>query len=107
MDDAPECLFLATLVLAAPAASATEAQAVPSFPVRAARVVVDVVVTDRDGVPVAGLSAADFEIAEDGHRQRIVSFEAIVPGPRPGTETIESAAERPVPPVSDAAPSRF
>jgi VWFA-related protein len=40
-------------------------------------VVVDVVVTDRNGRPVAGLTAGDVVVSEDGVRQTIVSFEAV------------------------------
>jgi len=39
------------------------------------RVRVDVVVTDAKGLPVAGLQASDFHIAEDGTQQSIRQFE--------------------------------
>jgi VWFA-related protein len=39
------------------------------------RVVVDVVVSDSNGKPVAGLNASDFSVAEDGKSQRIRSFD--------------------------------
>jgi VWFA-related protein len=39
-------------------------------------VVVDVVVTDRDGQPVHGLQEQDFRVSEDGQEQQIRSFEA-------------------------------
>jgi VWFA-related protein len=39
------------------------------------RVVVDVVVSDSNGKPVSGLTAADFSIAEDGKPQRVRSFD--------------------------------
>jgi VWFA-related protein len=38
-------------------------------------VVLDVVVTGRDGKPVQGLRKEDFQIAEDGHSQAITFFE--------------------------------
>lgn len=41
----------------------------------------DVVVTDRDGQPVQGLSSEDFEVYEDGSRQEITNFYR-VEGPR-------------------------
>jgi VWFA-related protein len=50
----------------------------PEFPSAVAVVRVDVVVLDPDGRPVEGLRAADFELREDGHRQAITSFEAVV-----------------------------
>jgi VWFA-related protein len=40
------------------------------------RVVVDVVVRDSNDQPVHGLTAKDFLVAEDGHQQNIVSFDA-------------------------------
>jgi len=42
---------------------------------------VDVVVHDKDGRPLAGLTAADFTILEDGKEQRIELFAVV--GPRP------------------------
>src|ERR1700722_6124203 len=39
------------------------------------RVIVDVVVTGRDGKPASGLNAADFSVAEDGNPQKILSFD--------------------------------
>ena len=38
-------------------------------------VLVDIVVTDKDGKPAKGLHPENFAIAEDGHPQNIVSFE--------------------------------
>ena len=38
-------------------------------------VLVDIVVTDKDGKPAKGLRPENFAIAEDGHPQKIVSFE--------------------------------
>ena len=64
--------------LAAPAAQAPPTPAPsPSQPVLRAsvdQVVVDVVVTDARGVPVPGLTAADFEILERGKPQAIATF---------------------------------
>src|ERR1700722_1020302 len=39
------------------------------------RVVLDVVVTDHDGLPVHGLTQKDFSLAEDGREQKILSFD--------------------------------
>lgn len=39
------------------------------------RVIVDVVVTDRQGKPVVGLAEKDFSVAEDRKRQKILSFD--------------------------------
>jgi VWFA-related protein len=99
-------VILAAWGLAVPAGAGPQAQPVPSFPARAERVVVDVVVTDRGGVPVLGLSASDFEVTEDGERQRIASFEAIAPRLRVGTASPEAGSEAPrvPPPVAGAGP---
>ena len=40
------------------------------------RVVVDVVVRDSNNKPVRGLKASDFLVAEDGHPQSVLSFDA-------------------------------
>jgi VWFA-related protein len=59
----------------APAQVAAEAP--PSFAARVEQVVVDVVVTDRKGRPVTGLTRDDLIVKEDGVPQKILSFEAI------------------------------
>jgi len=100
-------LALAAFGLAAPAGAGAQAQPVPTFPARAERVVVDVVVTDRDGVPVTGLSAADFEVSEDGERQRIASFEAVAPRPARETGAGEGAGEPPPAPAAAPPPGLF
>jgi VWFA-related protein len=45
-------------------------------------VIVDVVVTGKDGRPVQGLHQQDFAVSEDGHPQQITTFEEH-PGPHP------------------------
>jgi VWFA-related protein len=57
-------------------------------------VTVDVVVTDKKGNPVTGLSAADFTVEEEGDRQVVSSFEAVELPP------VASEAPPPRPPVS-------
>ena len=64
------CLLLC--LAAAPAAAQTAAQ--PPFRVDVEGVEIDVRVIDRDGHPVPGLTASDFEIHEDGVRQEIRAF---------------------------------
>ena len=56
---------------------------IPAFPARAEAVTVDVVVVDKQGRPVRGLTAADFTVQEDGRPQAIVGFEALEPSPIP------------------------
>src|SRR5215207_2752800 len=43
-------------------------------------VVVDVVVRDGKGAPITDVKPSDFELLEDGARQRITSVELIAPG---------------------------
>jgi VWFA-related protein len=76
-------LTLELLIAAMTLASATSAQspsdsqipANPSLVVNARLVVLDVVATDRSGLPVNGLTVKDFQVFEDGKLQRIRSLE--------------------------------
>ena len=49
--------------------------AVPVLRTTVRRVIVDVVVTDRTGKPVAGLKREDFKIFEDNGQQQVLSFD--------------------------------
>jgi VWFA-related protein len=49
----------------------------PSFPSQVELVTVDLVVTDKKGVPIPDLKATDFTVSEDGDAQTIASFEAV------------------------------
>jgi VWFA-related protein len=71
------------LLVALAAALARAGPQVPSFPTEARLVTVDVLVLDRDGQPVPGLSADDFLVLEDGVAQPVASFEAFDQGPSP------------------------
>ena len=86
-----------TLLLAAlPFGAAAQAPPPQGPTLRASvnQVVVDVVVTDADGQPVTGLTAADFEIRERGKPQPVATFSEVslpmvsrgpgVPLPNPG-----------------------
>ena len=75
---------------AAPAATTDT----PTFPTQLEQVIVDLVVTDKKGVPIRGLTAADMTVTEDGAKQDVVSFEAVELPERP------SAAAPPPPKVS-------
>ena len=59
---------------ASPAQKATDR---PRFGVSTAAVLVDVVVRDKKGVPIAGLTADDFDVFEDGVRQTLISCDAV------------------------------
>ena len=81
----------------APAASADVPAAASSatFPTQVDVVTVDVVVTDKKGVPVTGLTKNDFVVTEDGEPQTIsfVEFQRLPavanekPAPRPRVST--------------------
>jgi VWFA-related protein len=84
-------LWVVSILLVAGAASAAQAPqgpsasharepgAPPRFSVRTSSVVLDVVVRDRMGLLVGGLTAADFEVREDGTRQSLESFRVVAP----------------------------
>src|SRR5262249_43934976 len=64
-------------------ASGQSPPAVPTSPSGVELIMVAAAVADDPGRPVAGLTASDFTLTEDGRPQPIVSFEAFVLGPRP------------------------
>ena len=85
-------LAYSSLVLTAqqpPASSSGQAPAA-RFGAAASGVVVDVVVRDKRGRPVANLSATDFSVFEDGVRQQVVAFEPYTAADVP--QTVEEAA---------------
>src|SRR5258706_1977607 len=73
-----------------------------TFPAQVEQVTVDVVVTDKKGNPLAGITRESLQIFEDGTAQSIVSFDAIqvpaapaaVPAPRPRISTNTLKEER-------------
>jgi VWFA-related protein len=98
----------ALLLLVAPAAGA-QVEAAPAAPPtfrESAEVTVvnfEVVVTDRQGLPVRGLGAADFEILRDGAPVPIVNFYAVEGGRPAVAARLEPAA--PAPAAAAAAPA--
>ena len=71
--------FLSVVAVATLSAQTEDLQApTATFPAEVEQVIVDVVVTDKKGVPVEGLTAADLIVEEDGDRQAIETFEAVV-----------------------------
>lgn len=71
----------------------------PTFPSRVELVTVDVVVFDREGNPVEGLTRDDFTIREDGQPQTVGAFEAVSllqsPPAAPRVSRISTNAETP------------
>ena len=68
---------LTAVALTLVATSTGLGQQPPTFPTRVDLVTVDVLVHDRQGMPVEGLRTEDFTIREDGARQKVTAFEAI------------------------------
>jgi VWFA-related protein len=67
------CCGLSCVAQSSPAGQS--ADHVPTLQVQARAVVLDVVVTGKNGEPVPGLRAGDFRVTENGVPQRIDSFE--------------------------------
>jgi len=67
----------ALLAVALSTAAAQETRTPPSFPRGVELVKVDVVVTDKAGNPVQGLTKDDFTILDDGQTREVASFQAI------------------------------
>ena len=92
-----------TLVAASPQAPPQPPSAAPVVRVTTSLVQVDAVVTDKNDRHVTDLTAADFEIFEDGRRQEIThcSYVALpkLPTPPPAAPTAAGAAVPPPPPA--------
>src|SRR5688572_9278290 len=63
-----------------PSSRATAQPPSSGFTTSTTAVVVDVVVRDSKGAPVLDLKPGDFELLEDGVRQRIAAVELVAPG---------------------------
>ena len=65
------------VALSARAQTTNQAPTPPTFPRGVDVVTVDVVVTDKAGNPVSGLTKEDFTVLDEGRPQPISSFESI------------------------------
>jgi VWFA-related protein len=93
----PKPILLLSLVLAAAPAAAPQTAPAPSpspaaspdtdltFPAQIEQVNVDVVVTDKKGVPLTDLRRDEFIVLEDGKPQQVVTFDAVSVPPLPST----------------------
>ena len=77
-----------------------EDESAPRFPSGVEVVTVDVVVLDRDGNPIEGLTADDFTVRDEGRVRSIASFEAVAlpesePGPPPLRTRVSTNVEPP------------
>jgi VWFA-related protein len=80
----------------APPAPAPSEGAITLPPVGAELVQIDVVVTERDGEPVRGLRPEDFEVLEDGKRQRVTHFRGGRGRPEPVVADVSPETSTPV-----------
>jgi hypothetical protein len=89
-------VLTATLLLGAPAAQEQRPPS-PIFRAEAELVIVDAVVVDRNNNPVAGLTAADFEVRDQDVPQQVQLFQTIVAEPRTMGQPERSRAETHLP----------
>jgi len=91
---------------AAPSILTQEKSADSNIKVQAVNVVVDLIVTDRHGRHVQGLTAEDFKVYEDGVPQKIIGFTppaGSATEPSPPTVASPDASAKPVSPSAPAA----
>ena len=73
----PSALAGAAMLTAAVAGAAAAAADQPAFRTGADLVIVDAVVVDKAGQPVTDLTAADFEVRDEGRAQAISLFQTV------------------------------
>lgn len=97
--------LLAALALSIGAAppGQTPSRAQPVFPSGIDLVTVDVVVLDREGNPIEGLTAADFVVTEDGRPQTVTAFQAVTLSDSPSVSRPRVRVSTNLPPTDSAA----
>ena len=99
-------LAVAAVLAVEPAVAFQAPAQPPTFAVGTSAVAIDVVVRDKKGRLVKNLTAADFEIVEDGAKQQVESFTVVARGaealPEAGTAP-ETPPSAPAPPVDASA----
>jgi VWFA-related protein len=85
--------------------STSESQDEQKLRIGTTEVVLDVVVRDKKGRPVRDLAVSDFEVYEDGVRQRIESFQVVMREPGASSGATKPAAKREEPPTTPKATS--
>jgi VWFA-related protein len=106
----PLALALAALLATGPALvrpAQAPAPTPPTFAVGTSAVAIDVVVRDKKGQLVKNLTAADFEITEDGAKQQVESFTIVARGAEALPEAPSAATpapSAPAPPAPAATP---
>src|SRR5262245_17849082 len=89
------------VLIAAIAAAQERPQQPPTFATRVEAVLVDVVVRDKSGQAVPGLSVSDFVVKEDGKERPILSFAAFdESAARPGSVAERGSLQRRPPQVA-------
>ena len=88
--------FLLALLLSPLPATLAQAPAAPTpvIHAEASLVLVDVVVTDKNGAPVRGLDKARFRVFDDGKEQPIAAFDVRTPPEAPPREATAALAAR-------------
>ena len=98
----PLAVLLAGTTLAAQAPQPPAQRAIEADATSVTAIVVDVVVRDRQGDPVQGLTPGDFQISEDGVRQELGSM-TIVAKPPVSPPTPATMVATPGEPAGEAA----
>ena len=100
----PWLLILIAVVLLLIAGLASGAQQNPeeTLKVEATDVVIDVIVTDKNGNHVPGLTAKDFAVSEDGVSQRVTSFSEARSQPASGETSVQPQSAKTAAPAVPA-----